>query len=168
MKRTILILIVSCLLLSLVMGHPHFRKTVNADMRGKEITLKFTTYPFNEAHLSQVQEGFVFHCGTASVTLSSNATSGSQVIPAGEYYLRAQAKSLDNWTLILVPAAGAENNYDVDVSNGIRLESSTLTGQPASHHLALDLNSGHGASDGKMVLSVAYGSRTIAAVLGVN
>ncbi|MGW8181969.1 MAG: hypothetical protein ACWGQW_24845, partial [bacterium] len=160
MKRTFLILIVSGLLLTLVMGHPHFRKTVNADMRGKEITLTFTTYPFNEAHLSQVQEGFVFHCGTASLTFSADASSGPQAIPAGEYFLRARATTLDNWTLILVPAAGVENSYELDVSNGIRLECSTLTGQPLSHHLALDLNSGHGDSDGKMVLSVSYGSRT--------
>jgi hypothetical protein len=82
--------------------------------------------------------------------------------------LRAQAKSLDDWTLVLVPAAGTENSYNVDVSNGIRLESSTLTGLSSSHHLALDLNSGHGETDGMIILSVAYGERRIEAALGVN
>ena len=168
MKQKILILLVAFLLVHIVVAHPHFKKTVVADMRGKAVKLEFTTYPFNEAHLSEVQKGFVFHCGTALLSITADATSGKTSVPAGEYILRAQANSLDDWTLILVPAAGVENSYEVDVSNGIRLDSSTLTGQPSSHHLSLDLNSGHGATEGKLILSVAYGERTIEAVLDVS
>jgi len=168
MNKKVLALLSACLAVSLVIAHPHFSKTVTADMKGTTITLNFTTYPYNEAHLSQVQQGFVFHCGRAKVRLTADAMSGSETIPAGDYVLRAQAESVDDWTLILVPAGQTENSYGVDLSSGIRLASSTLTDQPSVHHLALDLNSGHGDTDGKMVLSVAYGERRIEAVLDLS
>jgi hypothetical protein len=168
MKRIVFILPVAFMFLGSSLAHPHFKKSVSADMKGKAIRLEFTTYPYNEAHLSQVQSGFVFHCGRATLTTTADASCGGQTIPAGRYILRAQAKSIDDWTLVLLPAEETENSYNVDISSGIRLKSSTLTGQPSSHHLALDLNSGHGQTDGMLILSVAYGQRRIEAALGVN
>lgn len=168
MKRISMLVLVILFLSGTVTAHPHFKKTVSADMRGKIITLNFTTYPFNEAHLSQVDEGFVFHCGRATLTLTEDVTSGALAVPAGEYLVRAVAKSLDDWTLVLVPAEEPGDSSDLDLSKVIRLESSTLTDQPISHHLALDLNSGHGETDAMMILSVSFGDRRIEGVLGLN
>ena len=168
MKRSVSLLLTALLFLGFALAHPHFKKSVSADMGGKSVTLQFTTYPYNSAHLAQVDSGFVFHCGRATLNLTADVSSGGQTIPAGDYLLRALAKSLDDWTLLLVPAGETENSYDVNVSDSIRLKSTTLTGQPSSYHLALDLNSGHGETEGMLILSVTYGERRIEAPLGVN
>ena len=168
MQKRIMLLVVAGLLGQMLVGHPHFRKTIKADMRGKELTLQFTTYPYNEAHLSQVTDGFVFHCGRATLTTNAAATNGASQIPAGEYAVRAQANSVDDWNFILVPAADVGDGSNVDVTKGIKLETTTHTGQPSSHHLHLDLNSGHGPTDGKLVLSLSYGDRRVEAALRVN
>jgi hypothetical protein len=169
MQKKLMFLVVAGLLGQMLVGHPHFRKAVTADMRGgKELTLKFTTYPFNEAHLSEVSKGFVFHCGRATLTTTAPASNGSSQIPAGEYAVRAEADSVDDWTFILIPVAEVGDSGDVDVSKGMRLETTTYTGQPSSHHLQLDLYSGHGDTDGKMILSLSYGGRRLEAALDVN
>ena len=168
MKQRILTLVIFCVLASLLVAHPHFSKTVTGDLEGNKLTLKFTTFPYSEEHLGKVEKGFVFHCGRAALTLTGVAKSGGQPILAGEYLVRAEANSLDDWTLILVPSAGVENGYSVDVSGGIKLESATLTGLPSSHHLDLNLYSGHGPTDGKLIVSVAFGEHKVEGVLEVG
>ena len=154
----------ACLMLisGLLIAHPHFTKTVTAELEGAALELRYTTYPYNEDRLSAVQEGFVFHCGRATLTVEGEVSAGGRAIPAGEYAVRAQAKSLDDWTLMLIPGADAQGS---DLSNAIRLESTTSKGLPAAHHLDLDLYSGHGATEGKMILSVSFGQRKVEGVL---
>jgi hypothetical protein len=164
--RRVTLFTAACLVLGtgLMIAHPHFSKTVTADLQGTVLKLSSTTYPYNEERLAQVQPGFVLHCGRASLTVEGNLTSGGQAIPPGEYAVRARAKSLDDWELLLIPSGDAQN---VDLSRAIRLESTTLKGLPEVYHLDLDLYSGHGSTDGKMILAVAFGERRVEGVLGL-
>jgi hypothetical protein len=42
-----------------------------------------------------------------------------------------------------------------------------MKGQHSAHHLNLDLTSGHGNTDGKLILSVAFGPRTVEGILSL-
>jgi hypothetical protein len=167
MKRVLLLVVVIFLSASFPLAHPHFTKTVSGELQGNQLTLRFTTYPYNEEHLAQVEKGFIFHCGRATLTLAGNVKSGGRTIDAGEYLVRAQANSVDSWTLILVPKSPV-GSANLDVSSGIKLQTTTLTGLPSSHHLDLNLYSGHGSTDGKLIVSVAFGERKVEGVLEVN
>ncbi len=154
------------LAVSLPLGsHPHFRKTVTARLPGMEIKIDYVTYPWNPAHLAEVKEGFVFHCGNANVDLNAPVKLGAREIPAGKYLLRARAKDLDHWTLLLVPVPAVKDTPP-DLTKAIELETRTLTGRPAQEHLYIDLQPGHGETDGKGVIVLAWGDRQLEGILG--
>jgi hypothetical protein len=163
-KRT-LVLLAAIIVCGAVVAHPHFSKTVTAELSGNELKLNFTTYPYSAEHLAEVADGFVFHCGRAVLDVKGAFSSGTAAIPAGSYLVRARARSVDDWTLFLVPAAAAGAGSNVDLSKGIELDTTTLTGLPTVHHLDLDLYSGHGETDGKLILAVAFGERKLEGTL---
>jgi hypothetical protein len=167
-KRVISGLTVFALLIAgSVLSHPHFRKTVSANMKGLDLKLQYTTLPYNELRLKEVTPGFVFHCGRAKLTVEGETSSANNKIVAGGYLVRAQAKSLDEWTLYLIPEAAAGDPSKPDLSKGLALETNTLTKQSDNAHLDLNLTGGHGPTNGKLVLSVAFGTRKIEGVLSV-
>lgn len=157
--------IVTLVAVASVVGHPHFRKTVSASVKGLDLKVQYSTVPYNPVHLKDVKDGFLFHCGRAKVTVEGEMSSGGQKISAGSYLLRAQAKSVDDWTFYLIPEASAGDPNKPDVSKGIALETQSLTGQPNIAHLDVNLTGGHGPTDGKLVLSVAFGPRRIEGII---
>ena len=159
-KRT-LVLLAAIIVCSAVVAHPHFSKTVTAQLGANELKLSFTTYPYSAEHLAEVGDGFVFHCGRAVLDVKGDFSSGTVAIPAGSYLVRARARNVDDWTLFLIPADAAGDGSNADLSRGIELETATLTGLPTVHHLDLDLYSGHGETDGKVILAVAFGERKL-------
>lgn len=148
----------------LVSSHPHFRKTVSAKLPGLEVRMEYTTLPWNPAHLSEVKEGFVFHCGYASVELIGEAKLAGRDIAAGKYVLRAVAKDADNWTLFLA-APPADRNGPVDMSTAIQLPTKSLKGQSVHEHLTLDLVPGHGETENKALFVLSWGDRQLEGVL---
>ncbi len=145
-------------------SHPHFRKTVVARMPDLEVKLDYTTYPWNPAHLAEVKDGFVFNCGNATVELSKAVKPGAVEIPAGKYQLRARAKTVDNWTLILIPAP-PDRNTPADMAKVLELETRTLGGRPVVDHLLLDISAGHGETNNKGLIVLAWGDRQLEGVL---
>jgi len=165
MKKQLLSVVLVLLLGGLLIAHPHFSKTVTADLDGRVLKLHYTTYPYSESHLAEVTPGFVFHCGRATLNIEGAVGSAGQPIPPGEYLVRAIAKSVDDWNLVLVPASTAPTSSPIAVAQGITLPTTTTTGLPVSHHLDLDLYSGHDATDGKLIVSVSFGERRVEGVL---
>jgi len=165
-KRTVLAasLLLVCLAGTMV-AHPHFNKTVTAAVKGLELKLTYYTLPYNPKHLEGIKEGFVFHCGRAKLNVAGEITVGSSKLAPGAYLLRAKAKSADEWTLVLIPEAQAGDPQNPDVSKGIALETRSFTKQSELHHLDLNLTGGHGDTDGKLLVTVAFGSRRIEAVI---
>jgi len=168
MKKSVLAasLLLVCLAGAIV-GHPHFNKTVTASVKGLELKLTYYTLPYNPKHLEGIQEGFVFHCGQAKLNVVGEATVGTTKLAAGTYLMRAKAKSADEWTLVLIPAAQAGDPQNPDLSKGIALETKSFTKQPELHHLDLNLTGGYGDTDGKLLVTVAFGSRRIEAAISL-
>lgn len=159
------------LLALLVTAHPHFKKTITASInKGPELTLEHVTYPYNEDHLKEVKPGFVFHCGRAKLNISKEVESGKTKIPAGTYLLRAKAKSVDDWTLVLIPESAVKSQADMPkaVESALALETKTLTGRPNAEHLELNITPGHSKAGDQLILSVSFGSRTVEGLLSVG
>ncbi len=167
MKKTLTICLVAASLACAAIAlsaHPHFRKTVVAKLPDLEIKLEYITYPWNPAHLSEVKEGFVFSCGNAAVEFSKPVKIGSQELPAGKYLLRARAKDVDHWTLVLLPPP-PDRNTPPDMSKAVELATKTLTGRPVNEHLSLDIAPGHGDTDGKALFVLSWGDRQLEGVI---
>lgn len=146
-------------------SHPHFRKSITAKLpAGLEVKLEYTTLPWNPAHLSEVKDGFVFHCGNATVELGANVKNGSSDIPAGKYLLRTRAKDVDHWIFFLVPQP-PDRTTPPDMSKAIELPTGTSRTDTSHGHLTLDLTPGDGDNDGKAVFVLAWGDRLLEGVL---
>ncbi len=165
MKKLGLSIMLLCILAGLTASHPHIQKTVAASAQGLQLKLTYFTLPYNSEHLTDIKEGFVFHCGRATLEISGEIESEGVKLLAGQYLVRAKASSADEWTLLLIPETPAGSRIPHDFSQAISLKSRSLTGQSEAHHLNLDLTSGHGSTDGNLILSVAFGSRTVEGVL---
>jgi hypothetical protein len=152
-------------LASMMVAHPHFNKTVTAAVKGLELKLTYYTLPYNPKHLEGIKEGFVFHCGRAKLNVAGEMAVGSTKLGAGSYHLRAKAKSADEWTLVLIPEAQAGDPQNPDISKGIALDTKSFAKQSELHHLDLNLTGGHGDSDGKLLVTVSFGSRRIEAAI---
>ena len=145
-------------------SHPHFRKTVSAKLPGLEVSMEYTTLPWNPVHLSEIKDGFVFHCGYATVQLTGTARLAGKEIPAGKYVLRARAKDADNWTFVLAPPP-PDRNAPVDMAGAIELPTRFLKNQSMHEHLTLDLFPGRGDTDNKALFVLSWGDRQIEGVL---
>ena len=152
---------------ALVLSHPHIRKTVGASAEGVQLKLSYFTLPYNAEHMAGVKEGFVFHCGRATLEISGAVESAGMKVSTGQYDLRAKAVTADEWTLLLIPKAPEGSGDPQDSSREIPLESRSAKGQLQAHHLNLDLISGHGDTHGKLILSVAFGPRTVEGILSL-
>jgi hypothetical protein len=159
-KRSMLVVILVCLA-GTVFAHPHFRKSVTAAVKGLDLKLTYYTLPYNSKHLEGIKEGFVFHCGLAKLNITGEMTAGGTKLTTGTYLLRAKAKSADEWTIVLIPEAQAGDPQNADTSKGIALETKSYTKQTDLHHLDLNLTGGHGDTDGKLLVIVAFGPRRI-------
>lgn len=172
MRRVAFSILILILVSGVVLAHPHFRKTITASIqKGPEFKLEHITLPYNEARLKEVKENFIFNCGYAKLTVSKNVESGNAKIPAGTYLLRARAKTVDDWTLILLPesAAGPGGKVEPEAAvTALKLQTKTLTGRPKADHLEWNIMPGHGATDGKIIISLAFGSRVLESVFTVG
>jgi len=165
-KKTVLAasLLLVCLA-GTMLAHPHFNKTVTAAVKGLELKLTYFTLPYNAKHLEGIKEGFVFHCGRAKLNIAGEMTVENTKVAAGSYLLRAKAKSADEWTLVLIPEAQAGDPQNPDMTKGIALETKSFANQSEIHHLDLNLTGGQGDTDGKLLLTVSFGSRKIEAAI---
>ena len=167
MKKLGLSVLLLCTLAALVLSHPHIRKTVGASAEGVQLKLSYFTLPYNAEHMADVKEGFVFHCGRATLEISGAVESAGVKVSAGQYDLRAKAVTADKWTLLLIPKAPEGSGDQQGSSREISLESRSAKGRHQAHHLNLDLVSGHGGTDGKLILSVAFGPRMVEGILSL-
>ena len=165
MKKFGLSIALLCFLAGLILPHPHIRKTVGASAQGVQLKLSYFTLPYNAEHMADVEEGFVFHCGRATLEISGEIESSGVKVSTGQYDVRAKALTADEWTLLLIPKAPEGSEGQQEPGREISLESRSMKGQHSAHHLNLDLTSGHGSTDGKLILSVAFGPRTVEGVL---
>ena len=164
-KKTVAASLALLCLAGTLVAHPHFNKTVTAAVKGLELKLTYFTLPYNAKHLEGIEEGFIFHCGRAKLSLAGEMNVGGTRLAPGNYLLRAKAKSVDEWTLVLIPEAQAGDPQKPDIGQGIPLETKSFTNQSELHHLDLNLTGGYDDTDGKLLVTVAFGSRRIEAAI---
>ena len=148
MKKFGLSIALLCFLAGLILAHPHIRKTVGASAQGVQLKLSYFTLPYNAEHMADVEEGFVFHCGRATLEISGEIESSGVKVSTGQYDVRAKAP----YRRRMDPAAHSQgpegSEGQQEPGREISLESRSMKGQHSAHHLNLDLTSGHGNTDG--------------------
>lgn len=167
MKKFGLSVTLLCALTGLLVAHPHIRKTVGASTKGAQLKLSYFTIPYNAEHMANIKKGFIFHCGRATLEISGEIESAGVKISTGQYDIRAKAITADKWTLLLIPKSSEGSEGQQGPNQEISLESQSAKGHHQAAHLNLDLTSGHGDTDGKLILSVAFGPRTVEGILSL-
>lgn len=143
---------------TLVTAHPHFRKTVTADLPGGvKATISYQTVPANESHAQNAQAGTFVTPRRPVLTLSGQVQAGSVTLPAGDYTIGVIKNSSGDWTLALHPGQLGRGD-NPDMSKVIKLDSLFSNSRGTSEHLVIDITPGHGKFEGKAVLTIHFGT----------
>ena len=161
MKKTNMLtvsLMVVCLAGTMI-AHPHFNKTVTASVKGLELKLTYFTLPYNAKHLEGIKEGFVFHCGRAKLNVAGEMTVGKRQVGGGQ--LSPSRKGKVRRRVDSNPGSGSWNwrPSETGSQQSNRARYQVFLKQSELHHLDLNLTGGHGDTDGKLLVTVSFGSR---------
>ncbi len=146
--------------------HPHFGKTVTASLPGPvELSVRYSTVPAPELDPEGAPLG-KFLNPRAPILQSSEAIKlGSLEIPSGNYTVGLIKKGADDWILALHP--GRLRQKEVAVTpNIILLNTLSSRSSGRSEHLVIDFNPGTGRFEGKVVLTLHWGTLFLVAEIG--
>ena len=150
---------------TLALAHPHFSKKVTVVLPGDvEASVSYRTLPANETHTDQAEVGSFMTPRRPTLTLAGDINAGSVTIPAGDYTIGVIKNSASDWGMVLLPGRLTRGETP-DLSKMIKLDSHYSTTHGNAAHLRIDIEPGHGDREGKAVLSVAFGSLFLEAVL---
>ncbi len=146
-----------------VVDHPHFGKTVTANLPGPvEMSVRYSTVPAHEMDPEGAPLGKFLNPRAPILQLSEAGRSGSTEIPSGNYTIGLIKKGSDDWTLALHP--GRLRQKEVAVTpNLILLNTLSSRSSGRSDHLVIDFNLGTGRFEGKVVLTFHWGTLFLAA-----
>lgn len=148
-----------------LLAHPHFQKTTSAKLPGDvEVSVSFFTVPSNTAHADSTADGDFVTPGFAALETSADLTAGSVTIPKGTYTVGAVKNAADDWTMALHPGKLGFNDTP-DKSKLIKLESSYVKSPASTDHLVVDIQPGHGKTEGKAVITLGFGPMVLDGVL---
>lgn len=168
MKRSSAFLLVLGLVLvgaSLVLGHPHFNKTIVVKLPGGgEATITYNTVPANETHALSAAIGSFLTPRQPKVKLSVEVKAGSIAIPVGEYVIGAIKNSDKDYTMALYPGV-IPRGTSPDMSKMIKLESMYSSIEGKADHLLIDITPGKGNFEGRAVLTLHFGSMFLSGAL---
>ncbi len=160
MKNVLCFLCVFMMLLipSLALAHPHFKKTITANLPGGAVaSIAYTTIPANMSRAESAAPGSFIAPRGPKLTLSAEVLAGGVTVPAGEYTIGVIKNGADDWTMGLykgAPARGAEP----DMSQVIKLDSSYSPNEGSAEHMLIDITPGSGKFEGKAVLTMHFGT----------
>lgn len=165
MNRTLALTVVTGLVASAALAHPHFNKTVTVSLpQGVEAKITYNTTPANEARAANAAVGeFVTPRGPV-LELSGELTSGDTTLAAGQYTIGVIKNAEDDWTLALYPGRLGRGET-ADAAKVIRLESMFSKDEGTAPHMLIDVTPGDGEFEGKAVLTLHFGSLFLAGVL---
>jgi len=149
-----------------VVDHPHFGKTVTASLPGPvELSVRYSTVPAQEVDTEGAPLGKFLNPRAPILQLSETVSSGSTEIPSGSYTIGLIKKGSGDWTLALHP--GRLRQKEVAVTPTIILLN-TLSSRSSgrAEHLVMDFNPGTGRFEGKVVLTLHWGTLFLAAEIG--
>ncbi|HEY2934842.1 MAG TPA: hypothetical protein VGK99_24160 [Acidobacteriota bacterium] len=168
MKRSLvypLVLGVFLVATALLLGHPHFNKSVTVKLPGgAEATIAYNTVPSNESHATNAAVGAFLTPRQPKLKLSADVKAGSVTIPAGEYVIGAIKNSNTDYTMGLYPGTIARGSAP-DMSKMLKLESSYSSSEGKADHLLIDITPGKGRFEGRAILTLHFGSMFLAGAL---
>ena len=148
---------------TVLVAHPHLRKSVTVKIGDIEATVSFVTSPANLEHVKKVAVG-AFSPGTARLKLSGDLTVGDLALAAGEYRVGAIKNGEDDWTLALYKGQ-LKRGETADVAKVIKLASSFSKSEGNAAHIYFDITPGHGGMEGKVTLVWHFGTHYLAGAL---
>ena len=149
---------------TLVLGHPHFNKTVTVKLpSGAEATITYNTVPANEMHAAKAAVGSFTSVRRPQLKLSAEVKAGSATIPAGAYVIGAIKNSADDWTMALYPADAPRT--PVDMTKLIKLDSVYTPKAGKAEHMLIDITPGAGKLASRAVLTLHFGELLLAGAI---
>ena len=162
MKQLLLILLTAGLVMTLVLAHPHMRKSVTAKVGDSEVTLKYVTMPINMEHIGSVGVGD-FRRG-ANLTVGADLQAGGATIAAGDYTVGCIRDSENSWTMVLAPGKLGRGESP-DMSKLIKLDSHFSTEMGSSDHVSFDISPGSGSLSGRAAVVWRFGDHYLAGAI---
>ena len=151
---------------SALMAHPHFAKTISAELPGGvKATISYRTTPSNETHAQNAAVGGFVTPRGPRLTLSGAVQAGSVSLAAGEYTIGVVKNSATDWTLALYPGRVSRGTAP-DMTKVIKLDSVFSSARGMAEHLVVDIQPGYGRLAGKTVLSLQFGKLFLDGSLG--
>ncbi len=166
MKRTLTTFLVMALA-AYASAHPHFNKTITADLPGGvQAVITYNTTPANETRATEAAVGVFTTPRGPKLKLSADLKSGEKVVlAAGEYTIGVVKISATDWTMALYQGALARGTAP-DPAKVIKLESIFDEKIAPAAHMLIDITPGHGKFEGKAVLTLHFGTLFLSGLLG--
>ena len=166
MKRTLFVLFVVALAAP-ALAHPHFNKTITADLPGGvQAVITYNTTPANETRAVEAAVGVFTTPRGPKLKLSADLKSGEKVVlAAGEYTIGVIKLSATDWTMALYQGALARG-VAPDPAKVIKLDSIFDEKIAPAAHMLIDITPGHGKFEGKAVLTLHFGTLFLSGLLG--
>ncbi len=162
MKKSILMLLTAGLVMSLVLAHPHMRKSVTAKLGDSEVTLRYFTAPINMDHVANVGVG-EFRRG-ANLKVGADLQTGGATIAAGDYTVGCIRDGEKAWTMVLYPGALGRGESP-DMSKLIKLDSHFSTDMGSVDHVTFDISPGAGSLSGRAAVIWRFGDHHLAGAI---
>ena len=149
-------------------AHPHFNKTITADLPGGvQAVITYNTTPANETRAVEAPVGVFTTPRAPKLKLSADLKSGDKVIlAAGEYIIGVVKVSATDWTMALYPAPLPPRPAPADPAKVIKLDSIFDSKIAPADHMLIDITPGHGKFEGKAVLTLHFGTLFLSGLLG--
>ena len=166
MKRNVAIFPVLALAAH-VSAHPHFNKTITADLPGGvQAVITYNTTPANETRATEAAVGVFTTPRGPKLKLSADLKSGEKVVlAAGEYTIGVVKVSATDWIMALYQG-GLARGTAPDPAKVIKLESIFDEKIAPAAHMLIDITPGHGKFEGKAVLTLHFGTLFLSGLLG--
>ena len=146
-------------------AHPHFNKTVTVALPGgAEAKVSYNTTSANEDLAKAVAVGGFATPRGPRLELSADVTAGDTTIPAGEYTIGVVRKSDSDWGMALYPGRVGRGE-EPDKSKLIELESHYSTAMGSAGHMLIDITPGSGSHEGRVALTLHFGSMFLAGLI---
>ena len=164
-RTALVVLALSALLPATAISHPHFNKTVSAELpSGVSVKISYTITPANESRAENAPAGTFVTPRGPRIELSGDVSAGDTSIPAGEYTIGVVKGEDDAWTMNLYPGRLGRREQP-DMAKLIKLDSYYSKDAGTADHMLIDLVPGSGKTEGRIVLTLHFGSMFLEGVI---
>jgi hypothetical protein len=166
MKRTLAMFSAVALAVS-ASAHPHFNKTITADLPGGvQAVITYNTTPANETRATDAPVGVFTTPRAPKLKLSADLKSGEKVLlTAGDYVIGVIKTSATDWTMALYQGT-ITRGTPPDPAKVIKLDSAFDAKIAPADHMLIDITPGKGKFEGKAVLTLHFGTMFLSGLLG--